>query len=419
MPRSKSRPSAAKKQKKSSPSSHGASTSAATPDERAARDLAIKLMGIPGTSGQEGAVQKFVIDALRSAGVPSSAITVDQVNRKSPIGGECGNLVVKLPGTLRAPRRLLMAHLDTVPLCVGSRPVRKGKVVHSADKSTGLGADNRAGCAVVLTAAREIMQHKLPHPPLTLFWAVQEEVGLHGARLVSHALLGRPKLAFNWDGGVATKLTIGATGAYRMRIVLEGLASHAGNHPELGVSAVTIAGLAISNLEAGGWLGAIQQGKRSGTSNIGVVRGGAATNFVTDRLELMAEARSHDPKFRGQILKAFERAFRKAAAKVRNIKGTRGRATVESRLDYDSYCLSPSEPCVAAATQAVRSAGGEPELAIANGGLDANWMTARGLPTVSLGCGQRAVHTTGEELDLDEFAMACRIGLRLATATEC
>jgi di/tripeptidase len=60
----------------------------------------------------------------------------------------------------------------------------------------------------------------------------------------------------------------------------------------------------------------------------------------------------------------------------------------------------------------------EPELAISNGGLDANWFTARGIPTVTLGCGQRNIHTTGEELDIAEFHLARRIALRLATATE-
>jgi len=43
-------------------------------------------------------------------------------------------------------------------------------------------------------------------------------------------------------------------------------------------------------------------------------------------------------------------------------------------------------------------------------------MTARGLPTVTLGCGQSAAHTTRERLDLAEFRRACRIALKLATA---
>ncbi len=86
-----------------------------------------------------------------------------------------------------------MAHMDTVPICVGAKPVRKGNTVRSADSSTGLGADDRAGVAVVLNAALEILRHKLPHPPLTFFWPIQEEVGLHGAHFAQLSLLGKPK----------------------------------------------------------------------------------------------------------------------------------------------------------------------------------------------------------------------------------
>ena len=42
---------------------------------------------------------------------------------------------------------------------------------------------------------------------------------------------------------------------------------------------------------------------------------------------------------------------------------------------------------------------------IANGGLDANWMSSRGIPTVSLGCGQENGHTTAERLD----GIECRV----------
>jgi tripeptide aminopeptidase len=56
----------------------------------------------------------------------------------------------------------------------------------------------------------------------------------------------------------------------------------------------------------------------------------------------------------------------------------------------------------------------EPVTRISNGGLDANWLSARGLPTVTLGSGQNGVHTVNETLNLDDFVNACRIGLQLA-----
>lgn len=388
------------------------------PDLRAALALVMKLMALPGTSGHEGQVAAFITRELRAAGAPASAIRTDDVTRRSPLGGETGNLVFRLPGTLDLPPRLLMAHLDTVPLCVGARPVLRGKFAKSEDRGTGLGADDRAGCAVVLTAAREILRRKLPHPPLVCFWPVQEEVGLFGAHYADLSLLGEPALAFNWDGGPAEKLTCGATGAYRMTIELRGLASHAGGAPQHGASAITMAGLAIASLERDGWLGDIRRDGQHGTSNIGAIHGGEATNVVTDRVTLRAECRSHDPAFRKRILAAFQAAFREAAAAVRSAAGIAGKVKFQHRLDYEAFALEPDEPCVQAAEAAVRATGIEPYRAISNGGLDANWLTARGIPTVTLGCGQVNVHTTSERLDVLAFHRACRVALRLATATE-
>ena len=310
---------------------------------------------------------------------------------------------------------MLMAHVDTVPICVGTVPQVDGNTVRSGNPQTGLGADDRAGAAVVLQTALEILTGKHPHPPLTFLWTVQEEVGLYGARFAKLGALGKPKLAFNWDGGSPEKLTIGATGAYRIRIEIEGVASHAGVAPQEGVSAIAIAGLAIADLVQNGWHGKIEKGKHRGTSNIGVIRGGEATNVVTDRVELRVEARSHDGAFRKRIVKEVEQAFARAAAKLKNSLGARGKIRFDGQLDYESFRLAPGEPCVELATQAVQGLGFTPVHAIADGGLDANWLTERGIPTVTLGCGQMKVHTLQERLDLDAFQRACQIGLAIAT----
>jgi tripeptide aminopeptidase len=310
---------------------------------------------------------------------------------------------------------LLVAHLDTVSLCVGCEPVVSGQFIRSANPQTGLGADNRAGCAVLLETLLTLWHRQLPHPPLTFLWTVQEEVGLQGARLLNLGLLGKPIYGFNWDGGAAHKVTVGATGGYRLQIEVTGKASHAGGAPERGVSAIVAASLAISRLHQAGWLGAVNHSGQAGTSNVGVIQGGIATNVVADYVKVMAEARSHDREFRGRIVEQIERAFSTAASEVLNTQGDSARCAIEGRLDYESFCLATDHPCVRLAEQAVRCCGGEPELAVANGGLDANWLTARGIPTVTLGCGQIGQHTADEALDVNEFRQACRIALELAT----
>ncbi|RPI58202.1 MAG: M20/M25/M40 family metallo-hydrolase, partial [Planctomycetaceae bacterium] len=182
-----------------------------TPFLKNAESLVLELLAIPGVSGCESEVMQFIARRLRQAGVPAEAMRFDQVPRSSPREGEVGNLVLRLPGTQPGKRRLLMAHVDTVPLCQGARPIRRGRYIVPADKHTGLGADDRAGTAVLLSVALEILRHDLPHPLLSFLWTVQEEVGLYGARYARLGLLGRPHLAINFDGGAADKVTVGAT----------------------------------------------------------------------------------------------------------------------------------------------------------------------------------------------------------------
>jgi tripeptide aminopeptidase len=384
-------------------------------DPQRALDLILEMLPIPGLSGHEGEIVEFITKKLRDAGVPTGSIMTDDVNRRSPLGGDVGNLICKLPGSLRGPRRLLVAHVDTVPLCFGTRPVVKNGFVTSGNPETGLGADNRSGASAILNAALEIVRNRLPHPPLTFFWPVQEEVGLYGARFVKPAVLGQPKLCFNWDGNAPHRITVGATGAYRMTIEVDGVASHAGVAPEKGTSAIAIASLAIADLQSHGWHGLVEKGKHRGTSNVGVIAGGNATNVVTPHVTVRAEARSHDPKFRKQLVQVFQRAFTQAASRVRNDRGVQGTVEFEADLHYESFRLSEDEPSVLAAQHVISGLGMSPNLKISNGGLDANWLSARGMPTVTLGAGQQEVHTVNERLDIAAFLQGCRVALALAS----
>ena len=123
-------------------------------------DLVQELMAIPGRSREEGKILHFIRDRLLEAGLPPSAAEFDTAHQRIPGGGEAGNLIVRLPGTLDRPGRLLMAHVDTVPICVGCEPILEGDTIRSRNPQTGLGGDNRAGVAVIMVEqnARRCLQ---------------------------------------------------------------------------------------------------------------------------------------------------------------------------------------------------------------------------------------------------------------------
>ncbi|MEO2019637.1 MAG: M20/M25/M40 family metallo-hydrolase [Fuerstiella sp.] len=382
-------------------------------DKGSAITRVMDLMAIPGQSCEESKVATWLREEFVRVGVPKSAISSDTAHRKSPAGGQVGNLIVKLKGNIRAPRRLLMAHLDTVPLAVGCKPVRKGDTIRPAGK-TALGGDNRAGCAVLLTAVSEILRQNLPHPPLTLLFTVQEEIGLRGARFLTASKLGRPELCFNWDGSDPASLIIGAVGATNLSIVINGIASHAGAHPENGVNASVVASLAIAALQRDGWHGLVTKSKNRGASNIGAINGGAATNVVMPEVAIEAEARSHQPSFRKRIVKEYRKAFEAAVRSVTNNSGKRGKLTFEEDTRYEAFSIPESSACVTVAKAAVRQMGLQAVARDCDGGLDANWISAHGYPAVTLGCGQAGIHTVDETLYIPQFLDACRIAAAIA-----
>ena len=91
-------------------------TSGPTPDQARAQKLVLELMAIPGKSGEEAEVAEYIRKKLLAAGATQDAVVTDNANKHTLIGGNTGNLIFKLPGTLKAPRRMLSAHMDTVPI---------------------------------------------------------------------------------------------------------------------------------------------------------------------------------------------------------------------------------------------------------------------------------------------------------------
>jgi tripeptide aminopeptidase len=372
------------------------------------------LLSVEGLSGREKRVAEAVRRKARAAGCRPSWISYDDSNRRIPGDFEIGNLIIRLPGTIRAPRRLLSGHLDTVPLCRGAVPVRRrGRIVSKG--ATGLGGDNRTAVACLVTVLEVILGSGLDYPPLTFLFTVGEETGLWGARTVKLADLGRPEVGFNIDGGNPCELTIGALGADRWEVDVLGRSAHAGAHPDHGVSAALIASMAVADVATRGFFGKIRRNGEQGTSNIGILRGGEATNQVTDHVYLKGESRSHDPRFVTRITETYRKAFERAARKVKNHEGKCGRIKFRARTDYEPFSLERDEPVVRAAMKAARSVGLRPRLSVADGGLDANHLTARGVPTVTLGAGQHSPHTVDEYVEIAEYLDGCRLALAVAT----
>lgn len=381
----------------------------------------LRFLAVEGTTGDEAAIGEEIAAALGELGVPAGAMRYDDSPRRIPLPTAAGNLIVDLEGDPGLPRRLFVAHRDTVPLCAGAVPERAGERIVSATP-TALGGDDRTGVACLVNLVAVLRRSGLRHPPLTLLFTVREESGLWGARCVDLALLGRPAFGFNVDGPSPSRLFLGAVGGAHWEAEIVGRAAHAGLHPEHGVSACLVAARALATVHRRGWWGRVRRGGREGTSNAGRLAGrdggcvGGATNVVTDYALVEGEARSHDGRFIDRIVAAHRRAFESAAAGVRNARGESAAIEFRSRRMYDPFRLAPTSEVARFALERSELAGLRATFGIADGGLDANWLVRHGVPTVTFGAGQRGVHSLGESVDLPDFLAACRLAVALAAA---
>jgi hypothetical protein len=192
----------------------------------------------------------------------------------SVLGGNAGNLIARIPGVPDAPTVLINAHVDTVEPGCGICPQVNDTVICS-DGTTVLGADDKAGCTIILTTLRHLIDEAIPHPPLEVIFTVAEEIGLYGAQALDFDAL-QSTMGYVLDGGrTMGVITNAAPSAYRLAWDVHGVAAHAGVCPERGINAIRVAAEAIAEMP----LGRIDH---ETTANIGVIAGGKATNIVPE-----------------------------------------------------------------------------------------------------------------------------------------
>ena len=310
-------------------------------------------------------------------------LEVSEDDAGAKIGGNCGNVLAYLPGTVAAaPALLFTAHLDCVEPCGGIVPVLKDGIITSAG-DTILGSDDKSGVVAILEALRLVKEQNIPHGNIQVVFTVAEEGGLNGSKSLDPALL---KADFGYaldSSGSPGEIVNMAPGQNKIDITVYGKKAHAGVAPEEGINAIVLAGKALAQLKDG-------RIDPETTANIGSIQGGTATNIVPDVVEIKAEARSRNPEKLAAQTEHMRQVFEETA------KAAGGRAEVVVGKEYDAYVLPETAPVVVLARKAVESIGLKPVIKPTGGGSDANYFNSYGVPTAVLGTGMSKVHTTDE-----------------------
>jgi len=361
-------------------------------------DLFVELAAISSPPGEERPVADRVIAYLTALG-----LEVDEDDCGPVISSTMGNVLCRLAPTVEGGTPIfLCAHLDTVPPSGPIEPVVEDGMVRNA-AGTILGADDKSAVAVMLDAARRVVEESRPHAGLELLFTPKEEVGLIGVEAFDHTRLhGRIGYVYDQAAPIG-EIILGAPSAVWIEATFRGRAAHAGMYPEEGRSAIAAAARAIADMR----LGRIDD---ETTANVGVISGGTARNIVPERCWFRAEARSHDEEKLADLVREMTETMAFAA--------TLEECEVETTIDrsYRSYRFRQSDPAVRLAAAAFERTGHTPTYALSGGGADANVFNERGLACVNLANGMTDIHTPNERIAVDDLHTMVEFTLALLDA---
>lgn len=339
--------------------------------------------------------------AIDSPSGQEETISKDLARRFAELGGEVTqdehwNLIARWPANGREGDPLMLsAHMDTVGVDTGIKPVIRDGVIYS-DGATILGGDDKSGVAAILEVIRSLQEDGAPYPPLEAVISVGEEVQLRGAKLLDKRKL-QAKRGYVLDaGGPIGAIVTNAPSQESLEVWVHGKTAHAGSEPEKGVNAIAVASAAIAAMP----LGRIDF---ETTANIGVIQGGVATNIVPDHVYVKGEARSRDDMKLAEQVAAMAAAFQTAAERYG--------AHVELKIKraYTTFKLADDHPVVAAAADAARRLGLTPIIKSTGGGSDANIYAEHGIACAVLSTGMAEVHTPNEHIAIADMVGAAQL----------
>ena len=291
-------------------------------------------------------------------------------------------------------------------LTVETIPHLRGAIGHdviTASGTTLLGADDKAGVAIIMAVARHLLRHpEIPHGRLRLCFNPDEEIA-GGMKQLDLAQLGA-SFGYTLDGAEPGEICYETFSADAATLEIHGIAAHTGWAKDVMVNALRLAGRfvaalppALSPENTAGRDGFIHPFECSGSAEHARVRlllrdfelaGLTAQRALLERLA--DELRAAEP--RARITLTFTEQYR-------NMR----------------YWLEKDMRPVDFARAAAQRAGLAPFSAPIRGGTDGSVLTQRGLPTPNLFTGMHEVHSQREWVSLQDMAKSAETLVHLAT----
>jgi tripeptide aminopeptidase len=372
----------------------------------------------PSTEKQWTLIRKLEAE-LKAIGVPDVRVT------------QHGYVLATIPSNskkTKIPRVAFLAHVDTAEGCSGlAKPIvhrkyagqkialpddpaqsispddtpllkeKHGEDIITASGKTLLGADDKAGVAIVMAAVRHLVQHpEIVHGPVRVCFNPDEEIGRGTEKLTLEELAA--DVAYTLDAEDLGEVDYESFSADKAVVKITGVAAHPGSAKNVMVNAIRLAADFVEALprqiapeHTSGREGFVHPVEIHGTPEEVEVR------MILRDFELIG-------------LAAKREIVQIAADKIAKSE-PRAKVDVEFGAQYRNmrYWLEKDFRPVEYALEAVKRTGLKPFSDAIRGGTDGSRLTERGLPTPNIFTGFHYVHSPREWVSLQDMCKAAAV----------
>jgi tripeptide aminopeptidase len=282
-----------------------------------------------------------------------------------------------------------------------------GHDIVTTDGTTLLGADNKAGLAEIMDAARFLMANpQIPHGVIKILFTPDEEIG-RGVDKVDLKKLGAD-FAYTMDGETAGHIEDETFSADSATVTIEGVSTHPGFAKGKMEHAIKIAAAIVERLPKDGCSPETTEGKEGFLHPVGIagaLEKATLTFIVRDFTdEGLAEKEALLQRIVDDVMQAYPHSTARIAIQpqYRNMKQV---------IDHYSHIVDY-------AMEAIRRTGLTPKRTSIRGGTDGSRLSFMGLPCPNIFAGEHAFHGRTEWVSRQDMEKAAETIVHLAMIFE-
>jgi tripeptide aminopeptidase len=267
-----------------------------------------------------------------------------------------------------------------------------GRTIITSDGTTLLGADDKAGVAIIMETAQWLCEHReIRHGPIRLCFTCDEEIG-RGVDKLDLAEIGAA-VCYTLDGHASNEIDVETFSADQAVVTIRGVNIHPSIAKGRMINAVRVAAAFCSRLPRDRLAPEITDGRQGFLHPYDIVGGVAEV-----RLKILLR------DFDATELAAQAELLQRAAEEVmRDFPGAKIETVIQRQYRNMAEGLVQEPRAVAYAEEALKKLDREAKQTIVRGGTDGSRLTELGLPTPNLSCGGYNPHSPLEWACLDEM----------------